>query len=69
MGVIPGTEQVIRDSRVVDRGPRDALRASATVDMLIGHWTVGPAHTAGRGALALAGDGGAPQRLTARTRP
>lgn len=52
--VIPGTERVIRDSRAWwTEGRETRLRAGATVDMLIGHWTAGPARTGPGAGLSL----------------
>ncbi len=44
--VIPGTERVIRDSSAWwEEGRETRARAGATIDMVIGHWTAGPART------------------------
>lgn len=44
--ILPGTERVIRDSAAWwTEGRETRPRAGARVDMLIGHWTAGPART------------------------
>jgi len=44
--VIPGTERVIRDGAAWwTEGRETRPRDGATIDMLIGHWTAGPART------------------------
>jgi hypothetical protein len=51
---IPGTERVVRDSRAWwTEGRETRPRAGAAVDMLIGHWTAGPARTGPGAGLSL----------------
>lgn len=52
--VIPGTDRVIRDSRYWwEPGRETRDRDDATIDMLVGHWTAGPARIGPRAGRAL----------------